>query len=650
MTMRIQTWLLWVSLSLWPALPAHAEGQSAHDTPRASETEKSGAAGLSRQFNALLKDAEDVKESNPELSQEYAERALQLAETMHSFAALANAFNAIGEAHTNQVNYRTALSYHVKSLEKWTALGKETRRADVLLDICIAYWKLSEYEQAMPTCLDSLRIYENQKNLEGTANALHHLGIINDLLLKYEKALDFHHRALTIRESIEDDKGIADSLNNIGIMYYFQGNYEEARKYHMRALKVREEIGDPKGIAKSLTNVGLCYKGLEQPEEGLKYSMEALERWKQLGDKYETANVFNNIGEFYTLLRDFGKAAEYLQSGLDLAEEAGAKELQRENYDFWSKLYVARNDYKQALEYANKASAIKDQIHNEKSNKAIADMQTKYETEKKEKEIELLVKNSEINRLQRNSLVGGLVLVFIIAFVIYGRYRFSQRVNRQLEEANNIIHKEKEKSDKLLLNILPSRVAYDLKETGKTEPQLFENVTVYFSDVVGFTSLSSELEPKMLIAELNEIFTAFDNIIEQNGCERVKTIGDAYLCLCGMPEPNSDHAENVVRSAVQIIHYMNERNRSSTLQWQIRIGIHTGKVVGGVVGVKKYIYDVFGDTINTASRMESNSDPMHINISEVTYELVKDKFKIIPRGVHDVKGKGQMNMYFVEAE
>ena len=442
---RKQTWLaLWLSLGLFLFVTAW-QSQAVHDKlrdwltgsstrseePKEPAKELSDAGvGLSQQFNALLKDAEDVKESNPELSQEYAERALQLAETMHSFAALANAFNAIGEAHTNQVNYRTALSYHVKSLEKWTALGKETRRADVLLDICIAYWKLSEYEQAMPICLDSLRIYENQKNLKGTANALHHLGIINDLLLKYEKALDFHHRSLAIRESIGDRRGIADSLNNIGIVYYFQNKYEDALKYHMRALEVRKESNDIRGIAKSLTNVALCYQGMNQPQEGLKYSMEALERWQQLGDKYETANVFNNIGEFYTLLRDFGKAYEYLQSGLDLAEEAGAKELQRENYEYWAKLYTARNDYKNAWEYSNKAFAIKDQIHKEKSNKVIADIQTKYETEKKEKEIDFLVKNSEINKLQRTSFLGGIILIFILVILLIALVNYRRKLSK----------------------------------------------------------------------------------------------------------------------------------------------------------------------------------------------------------------------------
>jgi len=206
----------------------------------------------------------------------------------------------------------------------------------------------------------------------------------------------------------------------------------------------------------------------------------------------------------------------------------------------------------------------------------------------------------------------------------------------------------KEKTEELLLNTLPLKVVNELKENGKSEPESFENVTVYFSDIVGFTNISSTLDPKTLIHELNEIFTAFDDIMTKNDCERIKTIGDAYLAVSGMPKENIHHAENMMNAAIEIRDFLEKRNLNSKVEWKTRIGIHTGKVVGGIVGVRKYIYDVFGDTINTASRMESNSEPMRINVSETTYAILKDKYNFIEREIITVKGKGSMQMFFLD--
>jgi adenylate cyclase len=225
-----------------------------------------------------------------------------------------------------------------------------------------------------------------------------------------------------------------------------------------------------------------------------------------------------------------------------------------------------------------------------------------------------------------------------------------EKQNQALSQANEAIRLEKGKSDALLLNVLPAAVAEDLKQTGKTTPRLFEDVTVLFSDIVGFTAVSAELPPPTLIEELNDLFTEFDSIAEANDCERIKTIGDAYLAVCGMPEPNESHAANVVRTAVDMVRYVSRRNGTADRSWQIRVGIHTGPVVGAVVGVKKYIYDVFGDTINTASRMESHSEPMAVNVSAATRSRVGDAFRFIERPPLDVKGKGAMCMYFVELD
>jgi len=216
------------------------------------------------------------------------------------------------------------------------------------------------------------------------------------------------------------------------------------------------------------------------------------------------------------------------------------------------------------------------------------------------------------------------------------------------KKAEQIILNEKEKSDELLLNILPKQVADELKSSGKATAKRYEHVTILFTDFKDFTELASSISPSKLVKELNELFGHFDDIMEIFQIEKIKTIGDAYFAACGSPEKNKDHAFQCVEAAKQMFKYLEERNRENEIQWKMRVGIHSGPVVAGVVGKKKYAYDLFGDTVNTASRMESNGEVGKINISETTYELIKGKYNCFLRGQINAKGKGNLNMYFVE--
>lgn len=215
------------------------------------------------------------------------------------------------------------------------------------------------------------------------------------------------------------------------------------------------------------------------------------------------------------------------------------------------------------------------------------------------------------------------------------------------KKAEQIILNEKKKSDELLLNILPKKVADELKSRGKATAKRYEHVSILFTDFKDFTVMASSMSPDKLVKELNEIYSHFDDIMEAYQMEKVQTIGDAYFAACGVPEENKDHAFKCIEAAKQMFRYLEERNKKNEIQWTMRAGIHSGPVVAGVVGKKKYAYDLFGDTVNTASRMESNGEVGKINISETTYELVKGKYNCFPRGQINAKGKGALNMYFV---
>jgi class 3 adenylate cyclase len=220
----------------------------------------------------------------------------------------------------------------------------------------------------------------------------------------------------------------------------------------------------------------------------------------------------------------------------------------------------------------------------------------------------------------------------------------------RLRQALRSVEKERLKSDLLLSALLPEGIAAELKETGKSRPRSFSDVSVLFTDLVDFTSQAAELQPETLIAELNDLVGAFDRIVREHGCERIKTIGDAYFAVCGLPEPDPDHALALCRAALAMRDWLAERNARSPIRWLMRLGIHSGDAVAGIVGTRRYIYDVFGDTVNLASRLESASEPMRVNVSAVTAGLLAGRLPCSPRGSVEVKGAGPMEMFWVDSE
>lgn len=217
--------------------------------------------------------------------------------------------------------------------------------------------------------------------------------------------------------------------------------------------------------------------------------------------------------------------------------------------------------------------------------------------------------------------------------------------SKMIERQNRDIKKEQERVERLLLNIMPKQVYEEWKVFGVTSPQRFDEASILMLDFVDSTQMAVSQDPQKLIAELNDIFTSFDRITEQFGCERLKTQGDAYIAVSGIPEPSPDHARNIANVALRFVRYLRKRNKASEFTWRCRIGIHSGPVIGSIVGVQKYVYDIFGPGVNMAARLEGLSGPMEITLCEEFRARIANEFRFEDAGEVDIRGFGARKIY-----
>ncbi len=521
--------------------------------------------------------------------------------------------------------------------------------AQSLHNLSVVFTELGGYDRAAKLDLDALRIFEALGYADEIADVTSNLARINQLIGSPDVALDYLSKALGVYEVAGDKRGQAIVNGRLGDYFAELGLADEAMQAFQEALVTFGAFDDKLNSADIHLKIGKLYESSEDYEGAIASYNLAREMYLDEAERLESEGIevaqsareglvvaANNRGTAHYNLGQFGDALAAHQEAYAQAERLAYRDGLSAALFNLAQDYSALNRFEEANEAMQLYIALKDYVLEESVLEKTQQQQVLYDTEKKERALvaEQVAKAEEEAKRRRWSAVAvaSILMLSLISVLLA------------------LVARERKRSEKLLLNILPKKVASDLKRFGKAPSERFDEVTVYFSDVVNFTTASSTMDPEFLISELNEIFTTFDAIMESHGCERIKTIGDAYMAVCGMPIPRDDHAKRMLAAAREIREALKVRNASSAHQWEIRIGIHSGKVVGGIVGVKKYIYDVFGDTINTASRMESNSVPMGINVSEATYTLLKEEkdFTFIDREPIEVKGKGEMKMYFAE--
>jgi class 3 adenylate cyclase len=585
--------------------------------------------------------------NNPEKAIDYAQQTLALSEQLGYKSGIRNAHNGLGTVAVLNGDNLSALE-HFKECLKISEEKKEKKKiASSYNNIGIVYDGMANYPEALKCLIASLKINEELDSKRGIIGCFNGIGSIYVHQANYPEALKNFFSGLKIAEEIEYKEGLSTINSNIAMVYTYQGNYPNALRYNFASLKIAEDLGNKYGLGVSYNNIGTVYYNTGNFTEALKYQFSALKIREELEDKEGIAGTCINIGHVYTKQKKFKEASQYLTRGLFLAKEVSSISLIMEGHIRFSALDSTLGNYKQALEHYKLSIIARDTLVNTENTKKITQQQMQYEIDKKEsltkaeqeKKEALAIKELQKQKLVRNGFVGGFAVVLLFAGVF-----FTQR---------NKIKKGKKRSDELLLNILPEEVAEELKAKGSADAKQIDDVTVLFTDFKGFTQLSEKLTPKELVAEINECFSAFDNIMQRQGVEKIKTIGDSYMAAGGLPTPNTTHAFDVVKSALDIQQYMQDhkarKEAAGELFFEIRIGVHTGPVVAGIVGVKKFAYDIWGDTVNTASRMESSGEADKVNISGTTYELVKDKFVCTHRGKIRAKNKGEVDMYFVES-
>lgn len=581
--------------------------------------------------------------------------AFILSEVMVVFGKEKNYLEAVNQAYTLQSiaydlqgDFTKAMELVEKSIEGNKSIGNKAGISEAEIVMGVLFMEQAIYPQALKHFNKALTIDEEINNREGMAMSLNNIGNILSEQGNSSGSLEYYKKALAIDEELGIKQGIAVEVNNIGGIYLKQGNTAKALEYYEKSLKLNEEIGDKYGLATAHRSIGSVYELKGNESLALEYYKKELSIFEELKMPQGVASSQNTIGMFYLGQGDYQQALSYCQKANATAKGLGAIAIQEKSCECLYRAYKTLGNKSKALSFFEEMITLKDNIYNEENTRKLTQIQMQYEFSKKEaanradQEKKDAIAQEELQRQKfvRNGFIGGFLVVLLFAGVF-----FVQR---------NRIGKEKQRSEELLLNILPAETAKELKEKGQAEAKLIDQVTVLFTDFKGFTALSEHLSPKELVEDLHLCFSLFDEICDKHGVEKIKTIGDAYMAAGGLPSPNHTHAKDVVQAALEMAAVVENGKANKIAQnlpyFEVRLGVHTGPVVAGIVGVKKFQYDIWGDTVNTASRMESSGEVNRVNISQTTYELLKNDldFTFESRGKIKAKGKGEIEMYFAK--
>ncbi len=564
---------------------------------------------------------------------EYFGKSLAAHEELGNKSRAATAIKNIGVVYEHLSNYPYALEYYGKALAAHEELGEKSATAEIIGNIGNVYRDISDYSHALEYYTKALSALEELGDKSSTSRVISNIGSVYSHLSDYPRALEYHGKALTMSEELGDKHVVAVLTGQIGSVYSHLSEYTRALECHGKALAIFEEIGLKRYVANCLGSIAGVYFHLADYQNALEYVTKALAFYEEIGSKNGIATNLGNIGLVYSTEEfdgyDFTKAEEYLLKAFAMNEEIGAKKELYGNHKNLSDLYKRQERWEEFAIHLEKYHKLKEQVKSEEAKKKAE--QLDYERKTAEREKQLAVERAEAATVKR------------------------------------ILH-----------NTLPPIIADRLINNETFIADSYPNVSVLFMDLVNFTRIAAIIPPRHLIYVLNTIFSNADAVMEKHGLEKIKTIGDAYMAVAGAPVHQDDHAQRAAQAAIDVMEAMNNLSviipeELGETSWteqvgeiQVRIGLHCGEAIGGVIGDKKFTFDLWGDAVNTAARMEGHGEAGRIHVSEAFMraatehsrsEVVKTghalslhtaTFSFSSRGEMEIKGKGTMRTYFLE--
>ncbi len=580
----------------------------------------------------------------------YGKMALAMSERLNWNKGIAIADKNIGNAYMSKAYYDTAVEFYNRALQKFIDMGDKDGEARVLGNIGSIYDDLGNYSKALDNAFRALKIYEETNNKTGIARIYGTIGLIYQTPKKFDEALHYDTLALKLHQSLSDRLSVAIDLGNIGNVYHDLKQFDKALENDLKALDIYEELGDSTAIANKLQNIAGVYKTQKKDDQALMYYLKALDIYEKTKDAQGVGIAYGDIGGIY--LRQITEAGvksnsdmtaslkQKLEKAIDYSRKAetilrainGLDYLQAVYFDLYEEYQLAGN-YKDALNAHKLYAETKDSVFNSDRSVKFANLEKQRALEEKkyaEDERTAQIKmNALIKAKKRNESILFLTGMIILIVCIL------------------LIARQRQITEKLLLNILPEKIAERLKRKEHPIADHFREASIIFVDIAGFTKFSETRDPKLVVTTLNDIFVRFDTIADQFGLEKIKTIGDCYMAVAGLPDTTPIHAEMAADMALEIKRAMFGYKAVDGTPLSFRIGIDCGPIVSGVIGKKKFIYDVWGDAVNTASRMESSGLPGEIQCTDTFRNKLPGKYILHSRGELHVKSKGLMNTWLL---